>query len=102
MARIPDPHDGLLEMHDVDKSLQTKIKTLIFIPILSQTYCDPKSFAWEHEFKAFNRMASKDDFGILGRICQQENIPDKSIFHGNEKVVDIFLKIQKSLFNRNK
>ena len=71
-----NPHDGLLEMHDVDKSLQTKIKTLIFIPILSQTYCDPKSFAWEHEFKAFNRMASKDDFGRdiklhSGNVCSR-------------------------------
>jgi hypothetical protein len=50
-----NPHDGLLEMHDVDKSLQTKLKAMIFIPILSQTYCDPKSFAWEHEFKAFTK-----------------------------------------------
>lgn len=58
-----NPHDGLLEMHNVNKSLQTKLKTMIFIPILSQTYCDPKSFAWEHEFKAFNKMASEDEFG---------------------------------------
>lgn len=58
-----NPHNGLLEMHDVDKSLQTKLKTMIFIPILSQTYCDPKSFAWEHEFKAFNKMASEDKYG---------------------------------------
>ena len=58
-----NPHDGLLEMHDVDKSLQTKLKTLIFIPILSQTYCDQDSFAWQHEFVAFNKMASEDEYG---------------------------------------
>lgn len=40
-----NPHDGLLETHNVDKSLEGKLKCLIFIPILSQTYCDPKSFA---------------------------------------------------------
>ncbi|MCU0377763.1 MAG: tetratricopeptide repeat protein [Bacteroidales bacterium] len=58
-----NPHDGLLEMHDVDKSLQIKLKCLIFMPILSQTYCDPGSFAWQHEFVAFNKMASEDEFG---------------------------------------
>jgi len=59
-----NPHDGLLETHDVDASLKEKLKCLIFIPIISRTYCDPKSFAWEHEFKAFVEMASKDQFGL--------------------------------------
>ena len=58
-----NPHDGLLETHNVDKSLEGKLKCLIFIPILSQTYCDPKSFAWQHEFVAFNKMAREDQFG---------------------------------------
>ncbi|MEO5601251.1 MAG: tetratricopeptide repeat protein [Cyclobacteriaceae bacterium] len=58
-----NPHDGLLETHNVDKSLEGKLKCLIFIPILSQTYCDPKSFAWEHEFVAFNKIAKEDLFG---------------------------------------
>ena len=52
-------HDGLLETHDVDKSLEGKLKCLIFIPIISQTYCDTKSFAWQHEFVAFNKLASE-------------------------------------------
>jgi TolB-like protein len=59
-----NPHDGLLETHDVNASLKEKLKSLIFIPIISQTYCDLKSFAWEHEFKAFVEMASKDQFGL--------------------------------------
>ena len=58
-----NPHDGLLETHNVDKSLEGKLKCLIFIPILSQTYCDPKSFAWQHEFVAFNKLANDDQFG---------------------------------------
>jgi TolB-like protein len=53
-----NPHDGLLETHNVDKSLEGKLKCLIFIPIISQTYCDEKSFAWQHEFCAFNKLAS--------------------------------------------
>ena len=58
-----NPHDGLLETHNVDKSLEGKLKCLIFIPIISQTYCDSKSFAWQHEFVAFNKMAKEDQFG---------------------------------------
>ena len=58
-----NPHDGLLETHNVDKSLEGKLKCLIFIPIISQTYCDPKSFAWQHEFVAFNKLAKDDQIG---------------------------------------
>src|SRR5512136_1668767 len=59
-----NPHDGLLETHDVDESLKEKLKCLVFIPVISRTYCDPKSFAWEHEFKEFVRQASRDPFGL--------------------------------------
>ena len=58
-----NPHDGLLEIHNVHKSLEGKLKCLIFIPIISQTYCDPKSFAWQHEFCAFNKLSKEDQFG---------------------------------------
>jgi TolB-like protein/Flp pilus assembly protein TadD len=58
-----NPHDGLLETHDVNASLKEKLKCLVFIPIISQTYCDSKSFAWQHEFVAFNKMAMEDQFG---------------------------------------
>ena len=63
-----NPHDGLLETHDVDASLKEKLKCLIFIPIISRTYCDPKSFAWEHEFKAFVEQVSKDQFGLKVKL----------------------------------
>jgi tetratricopeptide (TPR) repeat protein len=59
-----NPHDGLLETHDVNDSLKEKLKCLVFIPIISRTYCDPKSFAWEHEFIDFAEQASKDRFGL--------------------------------------
>ena len=58
-----NPHDGLLETHDVNASLKEKLKCLIFIPIISQTYCDSKSFAWQHEFVVFNKLAKEDQFG---------------------------------------
>lgn len=63
-----NPHDGLLETHDVDASLKDKLKCLVFIPIVSRTYCDPKSFAWEHEFKAFIDQASNDRFGLMIKL----------------------------------
>ena len=59
-----NPHDGLLETHDVDASLKEKLKCLVFIPIISRTYCDPKSFAWEHEFIPFVEAAQHDRFGL--------------------------------------
>jgi TolB-like protein/Tfp pilus assembly protein PilF len=58
-----NPSDGLLETHSVDKSLEGKLKCLIFMPIISQTYCDSKSFAWQHEFCAFNKLSKEDQFG---------------------------------------
>jgi tetratricopeptide (TPR) repeat protein len=63
-----NPHDGLLETHDVDASLKDKLKCLVFVPIISRTYCDPKSFAWEHEFKAFVEQASQDQFGLKVKL----------------------------------
>ena len=71
-----NPHDGLLEIYNVDKSLELKLKSLVFIPIISQTYCDPKSFAWQNEFVAFNRIASADPLGrdvklASGNVCSR-------------------------------
>ena len=63
-----NPHDGLLETHDVDDSLKEKLKSLIFIPIVSQTYCDPKSFAWKNEFLVFLQMAAADTHGLKVRL----------------------------------
>lgn len=64
-----NPHDGLLETHNVNKSLEGKLKSLILIPIISQTYCDPKSFAWQHEFLAFIKFASEDKFGRTVKLA---------------------------------
>ena len=59
-----NPKDGLLETHDVDASLEGKLRCLIFIPVISQTYCDPKSFAWKHEFLAFMKKAAEEPSGL--------------------------------------
>lgn len=58
----------MLETHDVDATLKEKLKSLIFIPVISRTYCDPKSFAWENEFKAFVSNASNDQYGLKVKL----------------------------------
>jgi hypothetical protein len=63
-----NPVDGLMETHDVGDSLKHKLNCVIFIPIISQTYCDPKSFAWKHEFLEFKQHASEDQFGLKIRL----------------------------------
>ncbi len=63
-----NPHDGLQDTHLVDESLKGKLKCLIFIPILSRTFCDPKGFAWNHEFLPFCRMAREDGLGMVVRL----------------------------------
>ena len=41
----------------------TKINSLIFIPIISQTYCDESSPVWKNEFKTFQQEIINDNFG---------------------------------------
>lgn len=57
-------YDGLLENHQVDESLRKKLRCLIFIPIISQTYCDERSFAWQNEFVFFLNKHSENAPGI--------------------------------------
>ncbi len=64
-----NPHDGLQDTHLVDESLKGKLKCLVFIPILSRTYCDSKSFAWNHEFLPFAEMARKEPQGLVVKLA---------------------------------
>ena len=58
-----NPKEGLQDTHHVDQSISDKIKALIFIPIISQTYCDTSSFAWKQEFKVFKEESENDRIG---------------------------------------
>jgi len=66
------PHKGLLEAYDVGDSLKDKLKSLVFIPIISQTYYDPKSFAWNNEFLAFKKLAIEDQFGLNVKLVVED------------------------------
>lgn len=58
-----NPLDGLLETHSVDNSLNDKLRCLILIPIISQTYCDINGYAWKNEFCLFNKLSGHDSIG---------------------------------------
>lgn len=63
-----NPRDGLLETHDVAASLSEKLKCLVFIPLISRTYCDPRSYAWEHEFSEFLLQATNSRPGLKVKL----------------------------------
>lgn len=42
---------------------QTGVKSLIFIPVISQTYCDVNSPVWKNEFRVFLDEIQKDQIG---------------------------------------
>ncbi|MDH5397616.1 MAG: hypothetical protein OEX02_05690 [Cyclobacteriaceae bacterium] len=59
-----NPHHGLQDTHDVDGSLEEKVKCLVFVPIVSHTYGDTKSFAWNKELLPFLEFARNEDHGL--------------------------------------
>lgn len=71
-------YDGIREMHLVDDSISSKLKCLIFIPIISQTYCDPKSYAWKNEFLVFRELAAQDPFGLKIKL-QNGNVTSRIV-----------------------
>jgi hypothetical protein len=46
-----------------DGSVTPKINSLIFIPVISQTYCDTSSPVWKNEFKVFQDEIKSDNIG---------------------------------------
>lgn len=63
-----NPKDGLLDTHVVEDSLNNKIRCGVFIPIISKTYCDVKSYAWNNEFKFFLKQAAGDPLGLKVKL----------------------------------
>ena len=51
-----------------------------------QTYCDPKAFAWQHEFVAFNKMAKEDQFGEISGL-QAEMWPAEYCLSGSMTLI---------------
>lgn len=58
-----NPEDKRDELQQKDGSFTHKIKSLIFIPVISQTYCDADSPVWKNEFKVFLNEIKNDHVG---------------------------------------
>ena len=63
------PVNGLVESYQVGDSLTSKLRSLIFIPVISQTYCDPESYAWKNELLVFKKNSQEDAFGLKIRLA---------------------------------
>ncbi len=71
-----NPHSGLRETDDVEKSLSPKLQSVVFIPVLSQTYCDPESFAWKQELLPFMQKSAQDAQGPTVKL-QNGNVASR-------------------------
>ena len=58
-----NPEEDRKPLYEENSLIPRKIKSLIFIPIISQTYCDTSSLVWNEEFKGFQAGAKNDSFG---------------------------------------
>ncbi|MBL4655684.1 MAG: hypothetical protein JKY33_07670, partial [Bacteroidia bacterium] len=56
--------EGNLAYQEMEQAITEKLKAVIFIPIISTGYCDPKKDAWLKEFMTFKQIASNDDIGL--------------------------------------
>ena len=58
-----NPEDKREGFQREDGSVAQKIKSLIFIPVISQTYCDINSPVWKNEFGIFQQEIKNDSIG---------------------------------------
>jgi len=58
-----NPEDKRVGFENEDGSTTPKINSLIFIPIISLTYCDTSSPVWKNEFSIFQQEIKNDNFG---------------------------------------
>jgi class 3 adenylate cyclase/TolB-like protein len=63
-----NPREALMATGQMDESLNARLNTLIFIPIISQTYCDPEAYAWKCEFLEFVRRAEAEPLGLAVKL----------------------------------
>jgi class 3 adenylate cyclase len=55
--------DNNEEEHRHNNGNTGEARSLIFIPVISQTYCDTNSSIWQQEFKSFQQQVRADKFG---------------------------------------
>src|SRR5687767_2924840 len=62
-ATLKDKLSIYFDKSPEDKREEFQIKSLIFIPVISQTYCDVNSPVWKSEFRIFQDEIKKDNIG---------------------------------------
>ena len=62
-STLKDKLTVFFDKNPEDGSKTAKIQSLIFIPIVSQTYCDTNSVVWKNEFKVFLDEIKNDPIG---------------------------------------
>jgi hypothetical protein len=63
-----NPEDSRLVYQQADGSVSQKIKSLILIPVISQTYCDINSPVWKSEFSTFQQEIKNDPIGNVIKL----------------------------------
>jgi class 3 adenylate cyclase len=58
-----NPEDKRRVIKNIKTGEEPNIKALLFIPIVSQTYCDADSPVWQGEFRGFNESTRQDSIG---------------------------------------
>jgi len=62
-ATLKDKLSIYFDKNPEEKREEIQIKSLVFIPVISQTYCDVNSLVWKNEFGVFQDEIKKDSIG---------------------------------------
>ncbi len=66
--------DKRMGFENEDGSTTPKINSLIFVPIISLTYCDANSPVWKNEFKVFQEEIKNDSFGTTIKLSNGNSV----------------------------
>lgn len=69
-----NPEDSRITSGTEDGSKNKSIRSLIFIPIVSQTYCDTNSVVWKNEFKVFLDGIKNDRIGSTLKLANGNEV----------------------------
>ncbi|HEV8506332.1 MAG TPA: adenylate/guanylate cyclase domain-containing protein [Chitinophagaceae bacterium] len=68
-----NPEDKRVGFENENEANTPKINALIFIPIISLTYCDTSSPVWVNEFRVFQEEIKRDKFGANIKLPNGNN-----------------------------
>jgi class 3 adenylate cyclase len=69
-----NPEEKRIGFENIDGTVGPKINSLIFIPVISQTYCDVSSPVWNNEFKVFQEEIKNDNIGSTIKLANGNTV----------------------------